>query len=384
MRASGLETLVKAKTGLLLDPYFSGTKVRWILDNIEGARSGAEEGRIVFGTVDSWLVWKLTGGKRHITDPTNASRTLLYDIHCGRWDPELLAAFEIPAAVLPEVVASSGVCATVSNGSSLDGVPIAGIAGDQQAALFGQACHQPGMAKNTYGTGCFLLLNTGEHPIKSQNNLLTTIAWKIGDTVEYALEGSVFIGGAVVQWLRDGLEIIKESHDVETLAGEVEGNGGVFFVPAFSGLGAPHWDPAARGLMVGMTRGTKAAHIARASLEAIAYQSYEVLEAMQRDAGITLREARVDGGASRNDLLMQFQSDLLGVPVVRPPVTETTALGVAYLAGLAVGVWRDRGEISRQWRVDREFQPAMDQASRNILINNWRRAVELTKGWHVE
>ncbi len=379
LRAQGKAPLIARKTGLVLDAYFSGTKLKWLLDHVPGARARAARGELAFGTIDSWLVFQLTGGRRHVTDPSNASRTLLFDIRRGAWDDELLRLFDIPESVLPEVVESSGVCAQ----TLLDGlrVPIGGIAGDQQAALFGQACLSPGLAKNTYGTGCFLLLNTGRNAVASTNNLLTTIAWKRGGSIDYALEGSVFIGGAVVQWLRDGLQIIRAASEVEALAASVPDTAGVYFVPAFAGLGAPHWDPYARGAMFGLTRGTTRAHIARAALESIAFQSADVLDAMQKDAGITLSELRVDGGATANDLLMQFQADILGVPVVRPKVLETTALGAAYLAGLAVGYWKSTDEISAHWAVDRRFEPAMPREQVAELRRGWDQAVERSKRW---
>jgi len=380
LKIDGLEQIFQTKTGLVLDPYFSGTKVKWILENIEGARAKAEQGKLAFGTVDSWLVWNLTGGRRHITDVTNASRTLLYNIHELDWDNVLLDILNIPKSVLPEVQPSSAVYgSTISNlfGSE---IPISGIAGDQQAALFGQNCIEPGMVKNTYGTGCFMLMNTGGKLVKSGNNLLTTIAWQLSDKVEYALEGSVFVGGAVVQWLRDGLGIIESSSEIEYVASQVNETDGVYLVPAFSGLGAPHWDPHARGTIVGMTRGTTHAHIARAALEAIAYQSFDLLKAMEADSGIKLKQLRVDGGAAVNNLLMQFQADLLGLPVIRPKITETTALGAAYLAGLSVGFWEDRDEIYGQWQIERKFEPAMSKDEIKTLYFGWLNAVEKSKG----
>src|ERR1043166_1424991 len=357
LKARGLASMIRRKTGLVVDAYFSGTKLQWILNNIPDAKAKARRGELAFGTVDSWLVWNLTSGRVHITDPSNASRTMLFNIHTNEWDAELLKLFGVPRSMLPEVRSSS----EVYGETNLFGgaIPIAGIAGDQQAALFGQVCTKPGMVKNTYGTGCFMLMNTGTKPIASRNNLLTTVAWRIGNRTEYALEGSIFIAGAVVQWLRDGLGIIKSSSEVEALAAQVTDPEGVYLVPAFAGLGAPHWDQYARGLVAGVTRGTTAAHIARAALEGIAFQVADVLRAMQADAKIKLKELRVDGGASANNLLMQFQSNLLGVPVVRPKVTETTALGAAYLAGLAVGFWKDQKQIAAQWQVDRRFTPAM-------------------------
>ena len=384
LKARGLEPRVTAKTGLVLDPYFSGTKLAWILDNVPGARAAAEGGRLAFGTVDSWLVWKLSGGAAHVTDVTNASRTLLYDIHAGSWDEELLEILRVPHAVLPEVRPSSGVAATTAGDALAARTPIAGIAGDQQAALFGQRCVAPGMTKNTYGTGCFMLMHTGTTPARSRNKLLTAAACATGAAREYALEGSVFVAGAVVQWLRDGLGIIRESGDVEALATSVPDNGGIYFVPAFAGLGSPHWDAYARGAIVGLTRGTSAGHIARAALEAIAYQTADVLAAMQSDTGIGLKELRVDGGAARNDTLMQFQADLLGVSVVRPRVTETTALGAAYLAGLAVGYWKSPEELAAQWQAERRFEPRMERARAQELMGKWWRAVERSKSWAEE
>ncbi|MEO8484945.1 MAG: glycerol kinase GlpK [Betaproteobacteria bacterium] len=379
LAAAGHAPTFARKTGLVIDAYFSGTKLRWLLDHVPGARERARRGELAFGTVDTWLVWNLTQGRVHATDPSNASRTLLFDIHRGDWDDELRALLDVPRAVLPRIVPSSGVCGT----TTIDGVaiPIAGIAGDQQAALFGQACHAPGLAKNTYGTGCFLLMNTGTEAVASSNRLLTTVAWLRDGRTDYALEGSVFIGGAVVQWLRDGLKIIRASSEVEALAASVADNGGVFLVPAFAGLGAPHWDPYARGSVFGLTRGATGAHLARASLEAIALQSRDVLVAMQKDAGITLAGLRVDGGAAANDLLMQIQADVLGVPVVRPKVLETTALGVAYLAGLAVGYWKDSTEVAANWQVDRTFEPSMPQARVERLVDDWERAVDRSKRW---
>jgi len=379
LRAAGHAATFAAKTGLVLDAYFSGTKLKWLLDHVPGARARAGRGELAFGTIDTWLVWNLTRGKAHVTDASNASRTLLFDIHAGDWDDTLLGLLDIPREVLPRIVASSGICAT----AELDGVdvPIAGIAGDQQAALFGQACHAPGLAKNTYGTGCFLLLNTGGNAVASTNNLLTTVAWRRESVLTYALEGSVFIGGAVVQWLRDGLKIIRSARDVEALAASVADNGGVYLVPAFTGLGAPHWDAYARGGMFGLTRATTSGHIARAALEAIALQSADVLAAMERDAGIRLAELRVDGGAAANDLLMQFQADVLGVPVVRPKVLETTALGAGYLAGLAVGYWKDAADVGANWRVDRRFLPSMPRDRVAAIRAGWEKAVARAKAW---
>jgi glycerol kinase len=379
LRKAGHADLFSRKTGLVLDAYFSGTKLRWLLDHVPAARKRAMRGELAFGTVDSWLIWKLTGGREHVTDASNASRTLLFDIHRGEWDDELLALLDVPRSVLPTVVSSSGVCGEWKDGSAR--VPIAGIAGDQQAALFGQACLEPGLAKNTYGTGCFLLLNTGRVAVASKNNLVTTVAWQRDGVTDYALEGSVFIGGAVVQWLRDELHLIRSAPEVEALAASVPDNGGVYVVPAFAGLGAPHWDPYARGAIFGLTRGSGAGHIARAALESIAYQSAEILDAMEADAKIKLAELRVDGGAAANDLLMQFQADLLGVPVIRPKILETTALGAAYLAGLAVGYWRDEGDIAANWRVDRRFEPSMSRDHARELTAGWKKAVARAKGW---
>ena len=378
-RLADHEAEVSTRTGLLLDPYFSGTKLKWLLDNVAGARQRAVRGELAFGTIDSWLIWNLTGGAVHATDASNASRTLLFDIHRGDWDDELLALLDVPRTVLPAVVASSGVCADATIAGT--SVPIAGIAGDQQAALFGQACLERGMAKNTYGTGCFLLLNTGASAVASRNHLVSTVAWKRDGRIDYALEGSVFIAGAVVQWLRDGLKIIRSAADVEALAASVPDNGGVYLVPAFAGLGAPHWDAYARGAMFGLTRGSTSAHVARAALESIAYQSAEVLRAMEADTGLRLAELRVDGGATANNLLMQFQADLLGVPVVRPKVQETTALGAAYLAGLAVGYWKNTDDIRANWRVDRRFEPAMTPDRAAALTAGWDKAVARAKAW---
>lgn len=380
LKQDGLEPLFREKTGLVLDAYFSGTKLAWLLDNVPGARQRAEAGELAFGTVDSWLAWNLSGGRLHITDASNASRTLMFNIHALDWDEELLAILGIPRAILPEVVDSSGVYGCCA-GNLFASIPIGGMAGDQQAALFGQGCAREGMAKNTYGTGCFMLMNTGERPVPSRHNLLTTVAWRIGGRAEYALEGSVFIAGAAVQWLRDGLGIIRDSGEVEALAASVPDSGGVFVVPAFSGLGAPHWDPYARGTITGISRGTTSAHIARAVLESIAFQTADLLAAMEADSGVRLAELRVDGGASVNNLLMQCQSDLLGVDVVRPRISETTALGAAYLAGLSCGFWKDRDEIDRFWQQDRLFSPQMtgDQAGR--LKRLWNRAVDRARGW---
>ena len=383
LRRRGHEPLFRARTGLVLDPYFSGTKLAWLLDHVPGARKRAGRGELAFGTVDTWLLWKLTAGRVHATDVSNASRTLLLNLRTGDWDDELLRLLKIPREVLPTVRASSEVYGEIEGIPALRGVPVAGIAGDQQAALFGQACFKPGMAKNTYGTGCFLLLHTGTRPVRSRHQLLTTIAWRLGPKapLEYALEGSVFVGGAVVQWLRDGLGLIAHSHEIEALASRVPDNGGVYLVPAFTGLGAPHWDPGARGLIAGLTRGSTAAHVARAALESIAFQSADLLRAMQADARVKLRELRVDGGATVNDALMQFQSDVLRVPTIRPRTIETTALGAAYLAGLAVGFWRDRAEIASLWAADRTFRPAAPKAAMEKMQRSWHRAVERTKGW---
>lgn len=381
LRADGLVGTFQEKTGLLLDAYFSGTKVKWLLDHVDGARARAARGELAFGTIDSWLVWNLTGGAQHLTDATNASRTLLYNIHTGEWDEELLKLLDVPRELLPEVRPSSQVYGETAQGLFGDRIRVAGIAGDQQAALFGQACHQPGMAKNTYGTGCFMLLNTGEKAVPSTNQLLTTVAWKRGGRTDYALEGSIFVAGAVVQWLRDGLGIIRSSAEVEALAASVPDNGGVYLVPAFVGLGAPYWDSYARGAMLGLTRGSTSGHIARAALESIAYQTADVLDAMQQDAGLELSELRVDGGASANNLMMQFQADVLGVPVVRPKITETTALGAAYLAGLAVDYWKGEEEIAAQWGADRRFEPQMASSQRESLLAGWRKAVERSRRW---
>jgi len=381
LRARGDAELIQQKTGLLPDAYFSASKLVWLLDNVEGAREKAAQGKLAFGNVDSWLIWKLTQGTRHITDVTNASRTMLFNIHTLEWDEELLRLFNIPASVLPEVVASSGRCAVTSG--LLDGIPIAGIAGDQQAALFGQMCSAPGMAKCTFGTGAFMLLNTGEKPVASKNKLLTTIAWKIGDRVEYALEGSMLMAGAVVQWLRDELHLIRTSAEIEELALSVPTSNGIVLVPAFAGLGAPHWDQYARGAIVGMTRGTTRAHIARAALEGIALQVADVLEAMHSDSGLPLTQLRVDGGASANNLLMQIQSDVLGIQVLRPKNAEATAMGAAYLAGLAVGYWPDVEAIERQWQIDRVFKPEMSEADRTKVRNTWNRALTRAREWEV-
>lgn len=375
LKEKGLDKLLQQKTGLVIDAYFSATKAKWILDHTPGAREKAEKGELCFGTIDSWLLWKLTNGKVHATDVSNASRTLLFNIHSLEWDTELLKIFSIPESLLPEVKSSSEIYGYTQNILTATNIPIAGIAGDQQAALFGQMCTQPGMVKNTYGTGCFMLMNTGEKAVPSVNNLLTTIAWKVNGITHYALEGSVFIAGAVVQWLRDGLKIIRNSADVEILAAEVENSGGVYIVPAFAGLGAPYWNQHARGTIVGITRGTTGAHFARAALDSIAYQTMDVLKAMEADAGIAIKELRVDGGATANNLLMQFQSDLLNTKVIRPAITETTALGAAYLAGLAVGYWSSMEEIQEQWKMERTFTPAMEEEKRKELSKGWERAI---------
>ncbi|MSU24540.1 MAG: glycerol kinase [Opitutus sp.] len=379
LKRAGKAAMIRRKTGLVLDAYFSATKLQWILKSIPGAKARACAGELAFGTIDSWLVWNLTGGRVHVTDVSNASRTMLFNIHTGDWDDDLLKLFGVPRAMLPTVRASSEVYGECHLWGGA--IPIAGIAGDQQAALFGQVCTRPGMVKNTYGTGCFMLMHTGTKPIASKNNLLTTVAWRIGDRTEYALEGSIFIAGAVVQWLRDGLGLIKTSGEIESLAAQVSDTGGVYLVPAFAGLGAPHWDQYARGLVAGLTRGTTSAHLARAALEGIAYQVHDVLHAMQSDSGIKLKELRVDGGACANNLLMQFQADLLGVPVVRPRVSETTALGAAYLAGLAVGYWKNQSEIAAQWQADRRFEPTMKPAQRKQLLAGWNKALARAKRW---
>ena len=380
LRSEGHGPLIQQRTGLLIDSYFSASKISWIFDNIRGTRGLAEAGKLAFGTVDSWLLWKLTAGQVHATDASNASRTMLFNIHTGAWDRELLDLFRVPASMMPAVKSSSEIYEEVRGVNGLDGVPLAGIAGDQQAALFGQRCIRPGLTKNTYGTGCFMLQNTGRRAVPSSNRLVTTVAWKIGDVTEYALEGSVFVGGAVVQWLRDGLGLIRRSEEVEALAKSVSDNGGVYFVPAFVGLGAPHWDSYARGSMFGLTRGTTAGHIARAAVESIAYQVADLLDAMRLDSGDSGQELRVDGGAAANNSLMQFQADILGVPVVRPAVTETTALGAAYLAGLAVGFW-NRGLDASVARKDRRFEPQMPPSQARSLRNRWNEAVARSKSW---
>ncbi|MCU0363531.1 MAG: glycerol kinase GlpK [Bacteroidales bacterium] len=380
LREEGHAEMIREKTGLIIDAYFSATKVKWILDNVEGARKMAEAGELAFGTIDSWLVWNLTKGELHITDVSNASRTMLFNINTLSWDDELLKLFNIPASMLPRVRPSSEMYGKTS-GTFSSGIPVAGIAGDQQAALFGQMCTEPGMVKNTYGTGCFMMMNIGTKPIESKNRLLTTVAWQVGGVTHYALEGSIFIAGAVVQWLRDGLGIIQHSSDVEGLAEKVNGSDGVYFVPAFAGLGAPHWDQHARGTMTGITRGTTDAHIARAALESIAYQTFDVLNAMNADSGIDIKELRVDGGATVNNRLMQFQADILQAKVVRPRITETTALGAAYLAGLAVGYWSGLKETGSQWEMDRTFEPELKPEDTETLIRGWHRAVKAAKVW---
>ena len=380
LKSDGHSNKILKKTGLIIDAYFSATKVRWILDNVNDARRLAEEGQLAFGTIDSWLVWNLTRGKLHITDVSNASRTMLFNIHTLKWDDELLRLFNIPSSMLPEVRSSSEIYGK-TEGLFAASIPVAGIAGDQQAALFGQMCTEPGMVKNTYGTGCFMVMNIGNKPIESKSKLLTTVAWRIGTDTQYALEGSIFIAGAVVQWLRDGLGIIKNSDDIEKLAAKVNDSEGVYFVPAFAGLGAPHWNQHARGTLVGLTRGSTSAHIARAALDSIAYQTLEVLLAMQKDSGIDIRELRVDGGATVNNQLMQFQSDLLQTKVVRPKITETTALGAAYLAGLAVRYWSNIQEVKQQWQIDRSFSPQIKENETLALIRGWHRAVNAAKTW---
>ncbi len=381
MKSEGLEPLVQQKTGLLLDPYFSASKIRWILDHIPGALERAKRGELAFGTIDSWLIWKLTQGKVHVTDVTNASRTMLFNIHTEEWDDELLKIWHIPREILPKVCSSSEVYAETSAAFAASSIPISGIAGDQQAALFGQACFQSGMVKTTYGTGCFMLMNTGDKPVHSKNKLLTTIAYKTAGKTHYALEGSVFIGGAVVQWLRDSLGVIKTSSEIKKLATSVPDNNGVYFVPAFTGLGAPYWDPYARGVILGLTRGSTAGHIARAALEGIAYQVTDVLQAMENDAGIKIEQMRVDGGAAVDDLLMQFQADVLGVPIIRPQMTESTALGAAFLAGLAVKFWQSEQEIASYWKADREFIPSMSPEKVHKLRSHWKKAVACAQLW---
>lgn len=384
LKADGYEPLVRERTGLLIDAYFSGTKVKWILDHVEGARDRAERGELLFGTIDTWLIWNLTGGKVHITDYTNASRTLMYDIHARRWDPDLLKMLDVPEAMLPQVRACSEVYGhTLPQYFFGSQVPICGVAGDQQAALFGQVCFEPGMAKNTYGTGCFMLMNTGRNAVSSRNGLLTTIAWGIDGTVEYALEGSIFVAGSVVQWLRDGLRMLGKAPDSQAYAERVRSTDGVYLVPAFVGLGAPYWRSDVRGAMFGLSRGTTKEHFIRAALESVAYQTRDVLAAMQADSGIELKQLRADGGAIGNDFVAQFQSDILNVPVLRPKVHETTALGAAYLAGLAVGFWESRQEIASQWQLEASFRPGMDDTTREALYAGWRNAVQATMGFRV-
>jgi glycerol kinase len=384
LKAAGKGSLIQQKTGLILDAYFSATKLKWILDHIEGAREMASKGELCFGTIDTWLVWKLTSGEQHVTDVSNASRTMLFNIHTQEWDQELLELFHIPVSVLPEVRSSSEVYGHTKDVLTGVQIPVAGIAGDQQSALFGQMCVQPGMVKNTYGTGCFMLMQTGTKPIASSNNLVTTIAWKVNGEVHYALEGSVFIAGAVVQWLRDGLGLIRHSSEVEALAESVPDNGGVYMVPAFAGLGAPYWNQHARGTIVGITRGTNAGHFAKAAVESIAYQVMDVLSAMEADAGVSIKELRVDGGATINNKLLQFQSDLLQTTVVRPVITETTALGAAYLAGLAIGFWKDMDEISGYWKKDRAFKPEMPVAEMKKKADGWKKAIQAAASFQVE
>jgi glycerol kinase len=381
LRSQGVEPLITGRTGLLIDPYFSGTKLTWLLDNVKEARVRAEAGQLAFGTVDAWLIWNLTGGKVHATDVTNASRTLLFNIHTRDWDDKLLQLLRIPRSMLPSVVDSAGVCGETVESVLGASIPIAGIGGDQQAALFGQQCVRTGMVKSTYGTGGFMLMQTGERPVESKSRLLTTVAWKIGERLDYALEGSIFVAGGVVQWLRDKLRIIQSSSQVNELAASVEDNGGVYFVPAFAGLGAPHWDPFARGTITGLSGGSGAGHLARAALESIAFQTADVLHAMRSDSGISVTELRVDGGASQSDLLMQFQADMLGVPVLRPKNYETTALGAAYLAGLAVGYWADGAALEQHWQLDRRFEPEMPAAQADALRSAWREAVMRSRGW---
>ena len=378
LKEKGLTDTIRSKTGLIIDAYFSATKIRWILDNVPHAREKAEQGKLRFGTVDTWLIWMLTRGEVHVTDVSNASRTMVYNIHDLCWDKELLELFNIPESMMPQVKSSSEIYGYTKTTLFAHEVPVAGIAGDQQAALFGQMCTDPGSVKNTYGTGCFLLMNTGDKPIMSNNNLLTTIAWKIGDTVNYALEGSIFVAGSVVQWLRDGLGIIRSSSEIEALAASVPDNGGVYYVPALTGLGAPYWDQYAKGCIYGLTRGSTAAHIARAALEGIAFQTMDIVNAMEKDAGVRLAELKVDGGASRNNLLMQFQADILNTSVIRPKVTETTALGAAYLAGLAVGYWESIDHIKRQWAVEKAFEPKIGEAEAANLKEGWKDAINRT------
>jgi glycerol kinase len=381
LKGDGYETFIQQRTGLLVDAYFSATKIRWILDNVPNARQLANAGVLAFGTIDTWLVWKLTDGKLHITDVSNASRTMLFNIHSCRWDEDILKLLDIPHSMLPMVLGSSEVYGDVTTTAGLEAIPIAGVIGDQQASLFGQRCTAPGLTKNTYGTGCFMLQNTGVRPVATSNRLITTVAWKIADVVEYALEGSVFIGGAAVQWLRDGLHLVRNTSEFQALADSVTDNGGVYFVPAFVGLGAPHWDQYARGSIFGITRGTTAAHVARAALESIAYQVADLVEAMQCEAGTPLPELRVDGGAAANESLLQFQADILGIPVVRPSVTETTALGAAYLAGIAVGLWRDAKAIAAMPVEEKRFEPRMHRSKSQELRERWNQALSRSKGW---
>lgn len=381
LKEKGHAEQIAAKTGLIIDAYFSATKIRWILENVEGARQKAEAGELAFGTVDSWLIWKLTAGKSHLTDITNASRTMIFNIHTQEWDKELLELFGIPSSMLPEVKSCSEVFTETAGDVLNTKIPIAGVAGDQQAALFGQLCTQPGMAKTTYGTGCFLVMNTGKEVVRSQNQLLTTVAWKIGNEINYALEGSVFIGGAAIQWLRDGIELFSHAKETEKLATSLDDNDGVYFVPALAGLGAPHWDQNARGAFFGITRGTTIAHMTRAALEAIAYQVFDVLKAMEKDSGKPTQELRVDGGATANNFLMQFQADLLGCEIKRPKIIETTAIGAAFLAGLAVGFWKNQEELQELWEADQSFKPNMEAEKRDQLIHFWHKAVERSKNW---
>ncbi len=381
LKKAGYDKSVRQKTGLLIDAYFSGTKVKWILDNVKGAKEKAKKGDLLFGTIDTWLVWKLTGGKSHITDQTNASRTLMYNIHKLEWDKDLLKMLNVPATMLPTVKSSSEVYGNTDKSLFGEAIPISGIAGDQQAALFGQACFEKGMAKNTYGTGCFMLMNTGSKAVASKNGLVTTIAWQIGNKVEYALEGSIFVAGSAVQWLRDGLKFFPDAAESESSATSIQSSDGVYVVPAFVGLGAPYWDSDARGAIFGLTRGTGKDHITRATLESVAYQAKDVLTAMEKDSGIRLKDLHVDGGATRNNFLMQFQSDILGVPVVRPVVTETTALGAAYLAGLAVGFWKDQKEIGKNWKAEQTFKPQMKKPQREKLYEGWKKAVKAARGF---
>lgn len=385
MREAGHDELFRSKTGLLIDPYFSGTKVKWIFDNVEGTKERAERGELLFGTIDSWLIWKLSGGKAHVTDYTNAARTLMFNIHELKWDEELLDILGVPQSMLPEVKSSSEVYAkTVDYHFFGENIPISGIAGDQSAALFGQACFEKGMVKNTYGTGCFILMNTGEEAVTSENGLLTTIAWGIDGKVEYALEGSIFVAGSAVQWLRDGVKLLDDAKESERMATSIESSDGVYVVPAFVGLGTPYWDSDARGTMFGLTRGTSREHIVRATLESLAYQTKDVMDAMESDSGLESKKLRVDGGVVQNDFLMQFQSDLLDAPVERPTINETTALGAAYLAGLAVGVWENKEEIANKWQVDKKFEPQMEDADRKRYYDGWQKAVHATMSFKLD